>query len=1035
MAGNRIRGITIEIGGDTQPLQRALSDVNKSSRELKGELRDVERLLKLDPKNTELLAQRQQLLGEAVETTREKLDRLRNAQEQVNQQFQRGEISAEQYRAFQREVAATEQELQRLQRQVFTTQDSLGRLGQSLQSAGKKISDIGGSLTKKVTMPVAAASAAALKLGMDFEAGMSEVQAISGATGSELERLSQKAKEMGSTTKFSATESAEAMKYMAMAGWDTQQMVDGLGGVMSLAAASGEDLASVSDIVTDALTAFGLQAKDASQFADLLAKTSTTTNTNVGLLGESFKYVAPLFGALKYNAEDAALALGLMANAGIKGSQAGTSLKTSISNLANPTAKMATAMDDLGISLTDAEGNMLPFRDVLLNLREAFSGLDESQQAAYAATIFGKEAMAGMLSVLNATEEDFNKVAEATQNYAGTAEEMADVMQDNAKGSLVELKSALEGIAIDLSQTLIPIFSKFVAAIRRGVDWFANLDDSTKEMIVKIGLLAAAIGPALVVIGKLVSATGAIFSAFSAISGAIAVVTTGAAAATPAIGALASAFTVLAGPVGIAVGAIALLTAGGISLYNHLKKDSIPEVERFGKEVSESTQQAAGAFLDLNDQATMALNQLNWSGQEVTADMADSIVGTFQQMGDQVLAAMEEDHAAQLKTMQSHFAASTALTEEEEAAILEKMKQGQADQKAAVEEGQARIAEIMTAASEAKRALTEEEKNEINRIQQEMVETGTQYISENELEQKAIMERMRANAGALSARQAAEVVQNSVAQRDGAIKAAEEQYNDVLKEIIRQRDEAGTISAEQADKLIAEAKRQRDETIASAEEMHQRIVEEAKAQAGEHVDHVNWETGEILSRWQKFKGDVSRTWNEIKTSIAQTWEDMKTTAREAVSNIVETVKSTFKSLVTSVKDIGKDIVRGLWEGISSMASWIGDKVSGFAEGITKGVKGVLGINSPSKVFAGIGKNMAEGLNLGFGTEIENVKRNITDAIPTELDTNITVNGAGGGVAPQPPVINIANMVVRNDEDIQLIARELHALSQGAYRGE
>lgn len=196
---------------------------------------------------------------------------------------------------------------------------------------------------------------------------------------------------MGATTKFSASESAEALKYMAMAGWDTTQMLDGLEGVMMLAASSGEDLGLVSDIVTDALTAFGMEAKQAGEFADLLASASSNSNTNVAMLGESFKYVAPLFGALGYSAEDAALALGLMANAGIKGSQAGTSLKTAIANLANPTDKMKTAMNELDISITDANGEMLPFKDVLDELRAKLAGLSEEQQAQYAATIFGKE--------------------------------------------------------------------------------------------------------------------------------------------------------------------------------------------------------------------------------------------------------------------------------------------------------------------------------------------------------------------------------------------------------------------------------------------------------------------------------------------------------------------------------------------------------------------------------------------------------------------------------------------------------------------
>ena len=349
------------------------------------------------------------------------------------------------------------------------------------QEIGHKMESVGKDLTKKVTLPLVAIGTAAAKVGSDFQTGMSEVKAISGATGGDLKRLEEKAKEMGATTKFSATESAEALKYMAMAGWDTNQMVDGLDGVMMLAAASGESIASVSDIVTDALTAFGMEAKDASSFADLLASASSNSNTNVAMLGESFKYVAPLFGAMGYSAEDAALALGLMANAGIKGSQAGTSLKTAIANLANPTDKMKGAMTDLGISITDANGEMLPFKDVMDDLRTKFSGLTEEQQAQYVATIFGKEAMSGMLAIINATDEDYAKLTDATREYTGTAKEMAETMEDNLQGSITKLKSALEGVGIQIFEILLPHLQALVEKLQEAVQWFANLSPATQE--------------------------------------------------------------------------------------------------------------------------------------------------------------------------------------------------------------------------------------------------------------------------------------------------------------------------------------------------------------------------------------------------------------------------------------------------------------------------------------------------------------------------------------------------------------------------
>ena len=290
----------------------------------------------------------------------------------------------------------------------------------------------------------------------DFESMMSQVKAISGATGQAFDDLTAKAQEMGATTKFTATESAEAFNYMAMAGWKPQQMIDGISGIMILAAASGEDLGTTSDIVTDAITAFGLTAGDAGHFADVLAQASANANTDVSMLGESFKYVAPVAGAMKYSIEDTSLALGLMASANVKGSMSGTALKTSIANMVKPTNDMAEAMDKYGISITDGEGNLKSLKGVIDNVRGSLGGLSRDEQTAVASTIFGKEAMAGMLAIVNASEEDYNKLSNAIYNANDAAEDMADTMLDNLKGSFTLMQSAIEGTENAFGKRLSP---------------------------------------------------------------------------------------------------------------------------------------------------------------------------------------------------------------------------------------------------------------------------------------------------------------------------------------------------------------------------------------------------------------------------------------------------------------------------------------------------------------------------------------------------------------------------------------------------
>lgn len=311
-----------------------------------------------------------------------------------------------------------------------------------------------GAILAGTATAIGAIGAASVKVGSDFEASMSKVAAISGATGDDLKALTDKAKEMGATTKFSASESADALQYMAMAGWKTEDMLNGLEGIMNLAAASGEDLATTSDIVTDALTAFGLSAEDSTHFADVLAQASSNANTNVGMMGETFKYVAPVAGALGYTAEDTALAIGLMANSGIKASQAGTTLRSIMSRMAKPTKEVQGAMDKLGVSLTDSNGNMKSLNEVMGDLRNGFAGLSEAEAAEMAAALGGQEAMSGLLAIVNASDDDFDKLSDAIYSCDGAAKRMADTMNDNLQGQITILKSGLEGLGISLYENM-----------------------------------------------------------------------------------------------------------------------------------------------------------------------------------------------------------------------------------------------------------------------------------------------------------------------------------------------------------------------------------------------------------------------------------------------------------------------------------------------------------------------------------------------------------------------------------------------------
>ena len=575
MAG-RIKGITVEIGGDTTGLDKALKGVNSTIKTTQSSLKDVNKLLKLDPANTNLVTQKQKLLKDAVNATKEKLEALKTAQEQARQQLENGTLGQDKYDALQREIIETEEELRRLQQEAETTSSVLSKIdetGKKFEKAGDTIAGAG-----RAVMPASAAVAglgvAAVKTSADFDASMSQVAAVSGATGSDFDALREKAREMGSKTKFSASEAAEAMNYMAMAGWKTEDMLGGIEGIMNLAAASGEDLATTSDIVTDALTAFGLTAQDSGHFADLLAAASSNANTNVSMMGETFKYCAPIAGALGYSAEDTAEAIGLMANAGIKSSQAGTSLRTIMTRLQGELELSGEALGDVTIQTTNADGSMREFSDIIADCRGAFSKMTESEKAAAAETLVGKNAMSGFLALMNAAPGDIEKLENAistcsdeVDGYSGAAEKMAAVMQDNLNGQLTILKSQLEELAISFGDALMPAVRKIVTAIQGFIDKLNGMSEGQRNAILRIGLFVAALGPFLVILGTCISKVGIAMQGFVKLAGVFGKLKVAVGSANGILGKIGAALGGVSAPVLAVVAVIAVLVAAFLHLW------------------------------------------------------------------------------------------------------------------------------------------------------------------------------------------------------------------------------------------------------------------------------------------------------------------------------------------------------------------------------------------------------------------------------------------------------------------------------------
>ncbi len=570
---SRIQGITVEIGGDTTKLQNALKGVNGQIKSTQFQLKDVNKLLKLDPGNTELIAQKHKLLSEAIGETKEKLATLKTAAEQANTALANGEISQEQYDALQREIVQTEQDLKNLETQAnqsATAVQKIASAGEKIKTAGDNISNAGQKLLP-VTGAVAGLGTAAVTTAANFESSMSQVQATMGITKDSMstvdgqsvntmDTLSKLAKKMGAETAFSASECAEALNYLALAGYDTQQMCDTLPTVLNLAAAGDIELASASDMVTDAMSALGMGVDEAGTMVDQMAKTASTTNTSVAQLGEGILTIGATAKSIKGGTAELNTALGILANNGIKGAEGGTHLRNIILSLQNPTDKAALAMEQLGLQVYDSEGNMRSMNDILGDLNSGMDGMTAAEKSNIIGKIFNKTDLSSVNALLANTGSTWDDLQKSISDSGGAAGQMADTQLDNLQGQITILKSALEGLAISFGELLMPAIKQIVGWVQKFVEWLNSLDDGTKKTVVTIALLAAALGPVLIVVGKVVSAVGTIMTVVPKIAGVINTVK-GAFAALNT--------TMLANPIVLIVAAIAALVAAFIYLWNN----------------------------------------------------------------------------------------------------------------------------------------------------------------------------------------------------------------------------------------------------------------------------------------------------------------------------------------------------------------------------------------------------------------------------------------------------------------------------------
>lgn len=576
----------------------------------------------------------------------EELEKLKNSQEDNTAAIAKTEKQLNTYRSqlknAENGVKETEAQLELLTEEINNTNKAIANFdtakmskelkesGQNLDDLGGKLEAVGGKLNSAgntligLSAPILAFAGYATKAGIDFEQGMAKVQAISGTTGSELELLTEKAKEIGESTQWSSSQAAEGLQYLSLAGWDTQSMLAGITPIVNLATASTENLGTVSDIVSDSLTAFGLSAKDTEVFCDVLAATASKSNTNVAMLGETFKYAAPLAGAFGFSVQDSATAAGLMANAGIKASESGTALRTLFSKMGKDIELTGEAFGKTTISTKNQDSSMRELNDIIVDLRKGFQQMTEAEKTANAETISGKTGMSGLLAVMNATDEEFNSLRNNIINSTGATQKMADVMGNTTQGKVNAFKSKLEALGIQLADNLLPHINAILDKGMALIDWFSSLDEETQKTIISVGLFATASGGALKIIGGLTSGVGSVVKTLGSFKKALGDSISATGGATKGIASLVTGVSKLG--IGVPQVAVALgVLSAGVVAYNEYQ-------DAMNKKVNEAKEDMSlleRAFLTLSGAEVKSKEELVNLGL-VYDDFNSNISSSFQ---------------------------------------------------------------------------------------------------------------------------------------------------------------------------------------------------------------------------------------------------------------------------------------------------------------------------------------------------------------------------------------------------------------------
>nr|WP_319801520.1 phage tail tape measure protein [Bacillus thuringiensis] len=673
--------------------------------------------------------------------------------------------------------------------------------------------------------------------------------------------------------------------------------------------------------------------------------------------------------------------------------------------------ELATSSAFLSSKFYDQQGHIQSLENISGTLHESMKDLTDQQRSMALETLFGSDAVRGATILFKEGAKGVNEMWDSMSKV--TAADVAATKIDTLQGRITLLDSAFSTMKKTIGDALAPVVSAFVAGLQKLVDGFNSLPGPVQKAIAITGGIVLALTAVATAIGVVLAAVGMIMSGIGALATSLGIVGGAAGLASAAVGFLGSAIGLLFGPVGLIAAALIGTGVVAYKAYQKATEDSIASVDRFATntegKVSSSTKKVLGEYFKLSDGIRQKLTEIRLNHEVITEEQSQKLIGQYDKLANTIIEKTNARQQKEIEGLKKFFADSYVLTAEEENKRIEQLNQHYEQEKLKTQEKENKIKEILQTAARENRELTTSERISLQALQDEMDRVAVEHMSKNQMEQKVILENMRVQASEISARQAAEVVENSAKARDKVIEDAKKTRDEKIAEAIRQRDENKTINADEANAIIAEAKRQYDSTVSTARDKHREIVSEAKSQAGEHANQVDWETGQIKSKYQVMKDDVVQKMKETWSGITKWWEETKTSASNKVEEIKNTVSRKFeekkKAVVDKMKEIksdiedkwntvekffstinlrsiGKSIIEGLEKGLDDATGGLYSKAKSIAGEIKKTISGALEINSPSKVMIPVGSAVPEGVGVGM----DKGKRFVVDAAKNVVGT-------------------------------------------------